>query len=223
LHIRWREALTAGSSVAGVAVATPGADAARAAWLEAELSLGEVVDFSRRVDRPGGTNDGGTLRNRLAAEGHDGGSLDFCLRATDALGRMASRIVRSPNTASAIRKLSVSTPEPATVIGAWRRALPGSTVSSIDGGSQIRIGNHLIDLVEPQTAARRYGLTAPLDRAKAIAIDFAVNDIDACRTILARNAVPTQIKGVVTRISVDHACGVAVSMVPWGLPPTADV
>src|ERR1700730_8694281 len=51
---RWREALSRGEGVVGVAAATPSAAAAREAWRVAGFDPGEVVAFSRPVGRPGG-------------------------------------------------------------------------------------------------------------------------------------------------------------------------
>src|SRR5258706_13167416 len=53
-NVRWREALAQGEGVVGLAAATPGAAAARAAWLQTGLSPGDIVGFSRPVYRPAG-------------------------------------------------------------------------------------------------------------------------------------------------------------------------
>src|SRR5258708_36315876 len=52
-NARWREALADGEGVVGLAAATSGALAAHTAWLQAGLSAGDLVAFSRPVERPG--------------------------------------------------------------------------------------------------------------------------------------------------------------------------
>src|SRR5690242_3227710 len=51
-NARWREALRRGDGVVGVAAATPNAAATREAWTAAGFDPGEVVAFSRQVERP---------------------------------------------------------------------------------------------------------------------------------------------------------------------------
>lgn len=221
-NVRWREALMAGEGVAGLAIATPEAAAARAAWLEAGLLPSEIVDFSRQVDRPRGRKMEARFEIVSLAKGTTPGASIFACAQLTREAVWLPELVVHPNTASSILKLAVSTPELAETAKSWRRALPGSTATAIDGGVQIRIGNHLVDLLEPQAAARRYRLTMPLDRPKAVAIDFAVDNFETCRAILGRNAIQAQFDGDVARISVDHACGVAITMLPAVLPLTAD-
>src|SRR6185437_7421303 len=71
LNASWRDALAEGEGVIGLAAATPGAAAARSAWLAAGLSPGEPVAFSRPVERPAG----GTTEARFEILSLPSGSL----------------------------------------------------------------------------------------------------------------------------------------------------
>jgi hypothetical protein len=78
--------------------------------------------------------------------------------------------------------------------------------------------NHLVDLVDKDAAVKRYGPTMSFDQARALAIEFAVNDVAQCRATLLDGKVTTQVCGDRTSISASEACGVAITMVPAAAP-----
>jgi hypothetical protein len=220
-NARWREALSAGEGVVGLAAATPGALAARTAWVQAGLSPGDVVAFSRPVERPGGIKTEARFEIvSLPKETLLGIGLFACAQ----LARNAvwlPELVVHPNTAMAIRKLTVSVPDPLDASGPWVRAFPGSAALPIDGGICIKPGGrHAIDLLDPSTTARRYGLAKPLERARAVGLDFTVATVDACRTALAQGGATFASDGDRTVIGADQACGVVITLLPASLPVT---
>jgi hypothetical protein len=211
---RWREALEAGEGLVGLAVATPGAAAAREAWREAGLSPGDVVAFSRPVERPGDR----MMEARfevvsLPKETMPGVSLFACAQLTREAVWLPE-LMAHPNTAEGIRKFVVSLPDPEAASGLWIRALPGATATRIEGGIGLSLGDHAIDLLDPPTAARRYRLAQPDRAARMIALDFVVRDAGACRAALAQGGVPAEVDGDVALIRADHACGVVITMSP---------
>jgi len=213
-NLRWREALEAGEGLAGLAVATPGAAAAREAWREAGLSPGDVVAFSRPVERPGGRRTEARFEVvSLPKETMPGVSLFACAHLTREAVWLPE-LMAHPNTAEAIRKFAVSLPDPEAASGLWTRALPGATAMRIEGGIGLSLGDHAIDLLDPATAARRYRLAQPAGTARMIALDFAVRDAGACRAALAQGGVPAEVDGDTTLIRADHACGVVITMSP---------
>jgi hypothetical protein len=215
---RWREALAGGEGVVGLAAATPSAAMARAAWLKAGLSPGDVVTFSRPVERPGGIKTEARFETvSLPKETLPGLSLFACAHLTRSAVWLPELVVH-PNTAVAIRKLTVSVPDPPGASEACLRALPGATTAAIPGGVRIRLTNHVIDLIEPRTAARRYGLATPPDRAKAVALDFAVTTVDACRAVLAQYGAKVEVDDDLTVIGADQACGLVITMVAANSP-----
>jgi hypothetical protein len=213
-NLRWREALGPGEGLVGLALATPDAAAARTAWREAGLSPGEIIAFSRPVERPGGRRmDARFEVVSLPKETMPGVSLFACAQLTrDAV--WLPELMTHPNTAEAIRKFAVSLPDPAAAAPSWLRALPGATASPIAGGIALRLGNHAIDLLDPESAARRYRLAKPIGTPRMIALDFAIRDIGACRALLAQGGVPVEIEGDETLVRADQACGVVVTMSP---------
>ncbi len=217
-NARWREALADGEGVVGLAAATPGALAARTAWVQAGLSPGDVVAFSRPVERLRGIKTEARFEIvSLPMETLPGIGLFACAQLTrDAV--WLPELVVHPNTAMAIRKLTVSVPDPLDASGTLVRAFPGATAASIDGGICIRPGRHAIDLLDPSTAARRYRLAKPLERARAVGLDLTVGTVDACRAVVAQGGATFASDGDRTVIGADQACGVVITLLPASLP-----
>jgi hypothetical protein len=211
---RWREALQHGEGVVGVAAATPSAAVARSAWLEAGLAPGDVVAFSRPVERSGGARTEARFETvSLPKNTLPGLSLFACGQLTrDAV--WLPELMSHANTARAIRKLSVSVPDPLAASRAWARALPGSHSVNIAGGIRVQLPQHAIDLLDPAAAAQRYHLAGPLDRAKCVALEFAVSSVEAWRAAIVKGGARAEPEGDGMTISPDQACGVTITMVP---------
>jgi hypothetical protein len=123
-----------------------------------------------------------------------------------------------PNTARAIRKLSIAAPGPRLLAESWVRALPGSILLSIGSGAQIQVGSHVIDLLDPATAVRRYDLARGIERPTAFAIEFDVMDVNACREVLRRGGLTPKLHGDLTSVGSEDACGVIIGFSPTGAP-----
>jgi catechol 2,3-dioxygenase-like lactoylglutathione lyase family enzyme len=215
---RWREALADGEGVVGLAVGTPAAAAVRAAWLQAELSPGGVIGFSRSVERPGGIKTQARFEIvSLPKDTLPGVSLFACAQLTRGAVWLPELLVH-PNTAVAIRKITVSVPDPLAASRAWVRGLPGAVAAVIEGGMRIRLAKHIIDLLDARTAARRYRLAKLLDGAKAVALDFAVGIVEDCRAAIAEGGAKMEVHGDSTVIGANQSCGVAITMVPASSP-----
>ena len=213
-NLRWREAACAGEGLVGLAVATPDAAAAREAWRAADLSPGDVVAFSRPVERPGGRMTEARFEVvSLPKETMPGASLFACAQLTREAVWLPE-LMAHPNTAEAIRKFAVSQPDPEAASRLWTRALPGATATRIEGGVRLRLGHHAIDLLDPPAAARRYRLALPAPTARMVALDLVVRDAGACRAALAQGGVPAEVDGDVTLVRAEHACGVVLTLSP---------
>jgi catechol 2,3-dioxygenase-like lactoylglutathione lyase family enzyme len=217
-NARWREALRRGEGVVGVAAATPSAAAAREAWRVAGFDPGEVVAFSRPVERPGGVRTEARFETvSLPKDTLPALSLFACEQLTREAVWLPELMSHS-NTVVAIRKLSLSVSDPVAASRQWARAFPGSVTSSIAGGVRIRLPRHAIDFLEAEVAGQRYRLGRPLDHAKCIALEFAVRSMDECREALAQGRVKAEPDGEGIAIRADEACGVAITMAPASSP-----
>jgi glyoxalase-like protein len=217
-NVRWRGALAHGEGLAGFAAATSSAAAAGAAWRKAGFAASEILAFSRAVERA----DGIRMEARfeivaLPAEAVPAMSIFACAQLTrDAV--WLPELLNHPNTARAIRKLSIATPDPHLAAESWSRVLPGSTRVPVAGGFQIRVGSHVLDLLDPVTAACRYALARQIECAKALCIEFEVMDVGACREVLIRGGLSPQLQGDLTSVGSEHACGVVIAFLPAGAP-----
>jgi hypothetical protein len=73
-------------------------------------------------------------------------------------------------------------------------------------------------LLDPATAQQRYGLAQPIACARALAIEFEVADLDACRNALLRGGFSPQRRGELTSVDGADAHGVFIGFLPRGTP-----
>jgi catechol 2,3-dioxygenase-like lactoylglutathione lyase family enzyme len=217
-NAKWRQALADGEGLAGLAAATSSAAAAGAAWREAGFAASDILAFSRGVERA----DGIRMEARFEVVTlPDGAVPAMSIFACAQLTRDAvwlPELLNHPNTARAIRKLSITTPAPVLAAESWSRALPGATAVSIGGGAQIRIGSHIVELLDPAAAAHRYGLAREVERPRALAIEFEVADVDACRAALLRGGLAPRLQGDLTLVRCDDAHGAVIAFLPRSVP-----
>ena len=217
-NAHWRAALAGGQGLAGFAAATPSAAAAGAAWNDAGFVAGDILAFSRAVERADGIRTQAQFEVvTLPAGAVPAMSVFACAQLTrDAV--WLPELLDHPNTARAIRKLSIAAPDPRLAAKSWVHALPGSMLLSIGSGAQVRVGSHVIDLLDPATAARRYDLVKEIERPTALAIEFEVTDVHACREVLRRGGLSPKLDGDLTYVGSEDACGVIIGFSPTGAP-----
>ncbi len=215
-NTRWRDALSQGEGLAGMAAQTSGALDAHKAWRAQGYAPSDVRAFSRAVTRANGTKMEAKFEmTSLPSGALPGASIFACAQLTrDAV--WLPELMQHPNTACAIRKFTIVTRDPAGDAAKWSRALPGSSQNTIDGGVQIRVAQNAIDLIDPTTAGKRHGFSGAADRPRAIAIEYAVKDIAACRAALAKGGVSASPDRDRTTVPAREACGVALVFGPVG-------
>ncbi len=211
-------ALAGGEGLAGFATATPSAAAAGAAWRDAGLVPSGILAFSRAVERADGIRTQARFEVvTLPARAVPAMSIFACAQLTrDAV--WLPELLKHPNTARAIRRLSIAAPAPLLAAESWSHALPGSMRVSTDSGAQIRLGSHVIEFLDPAMAARLYSPTKRVERATAIAIELEVMDVDTCREVLRRGGLSPQLHGNRTSVGSADACGVVIAFLPVGAP-----
>jgi catechol 2,3-dioxygenase-like lactoylglutathione lyase family enzyme len=216
-NAKWRQALADGEGLAGFAAATASAAAASAAWREAGFAAGDSVAFSRAVGRAGGERTQARFEVvALPAQAVPAMAIFACAQLTREAVWLPE-LLDHPNTARAIRKLSIAAPDPLRAVVSWSRALPGSVRVPSDAGAQIHFGSHVIDFLDP-AAARRYGFTGPVERAHAIGMEFEVTNPGVCRETLIRGGLSWEQRGHLTCVASDDASGVAIAFAPVGAP-----
>jgi catechol 2,3-dioxygenase-like lactoylglutathione lyase family enzyme len=217
-NAKWRQALAAGEGLAGFAVATPSAVAAAAAWRGAGLAASDSLAFSRAVERADGERMEARFEVVTLPEQTVPAMAMFACAQLTREAVWLPELITHLNTARAIRKLTLAAPDPLLAAASWSGALPGSTCVPADGGAQIRIGRHLVDLIDPPTAARRFGPAEPVKHATALAIEFEVRDVAACRQVLRQDGLSPHIEGNLTSVGSAEACGVVIEFRPTEAP-----
>jgi hypothetical protein len=121
-----------------------------------------------------------------------------------------------PNTAVALRNITIAAQDLRHTADAWARALVGSAVATDAGSARIAVGPHVVEILDGGTAAARLGLKAVPARAKAVALEFVVADLDVCRKHLAANGIDARAGAAGISVAPEAACGVALTMVQAG-------
>jgi catechol 2,3-dioxygenase-like lactoylglutathione lyase family enzyme len=216
-NAKWRQALAEREGLAGLAAATPSAAAAAAAWRSGGLAASDSLPFSRAVERA----DGERMEARfevvtLPEQTVPAMALFACAQLTrDAV--WLPELMIHPNTARAIRKLTIAAPDPLLAAEAWSNVLPDSSRVPTNSGAQIHFGSHVIDFLDP-AAARRHGFERPVESAKAIGIEFEATNLDTCHEALIRGGLSPQRRGDVTSVASEDGCGVIIAFLPVGAP-----
>jgi hypothetical protein len=211
-----REALAEGEGLVAVALATPDAEAARAAWLSAGLAPADPVRFSRPLHRPGaGAVEARFEIVRLPDRAVPGAEVFACGHLT----RQAvwlPELLRHPNTAVAVSRVTIATPDPRGAAGAWARVLGGAPVVPVAEGFRIDVGDQSIELHEARSASARFGLAEVPRSERAVGLLLTVSDLSACRAALTRGGVPFQGDDERLLVMPPDACGVAIA---WAARP----
>ncbi len=209
-NARWRQALAEGGGVAGLALTTQDAAAARELWLAAGLAPDELVRFSRTVKRA----DGAELEARfevvsLAEVPETGVKVFVCSQPTREAVWLPELMTHA-NTAQAMIGLTIASPDPAAAANQWRRVIPGLSVTATDAGVRLTTGAHRIDLVRLAAALETFGIAVPEGRTRALGIDFRVADLAACRAVLQARGVPFAGTSGGVVVPPDAACQVRI-------------
>jgi len=202
---QWRERLSTGGGVAGLALATSDPQGARAQWLAAGLVPDTPLKFAREVPRP----DGSSLQARFEVVSLDevagtGLRLFVCSQPTREAVWLPE-LLEHANTALAIRRVRLACPDRDFSAAQWLRALPGARATSTATGIRLDTGRHHIDLARHAIAA-----------ARALGIDYQVADLARCRAVLERNAIAHTIEGTRIAVAPASACNVAIGFETGG-------
>ena len=199
-NTHWRQVAARGGGVAGVAMTTEDPHAARAHWLAGGLSPEAAIKFSRAVARP----DGSSVQARFEVVSLDevaatGLRVFVCSQPTREAVWLPELLVHA-NTAVAIGRVTVACPDPEFSAAQWKRVLPAARSQSSASGVVLDTGRHMIDLVRSREP-----------EARALGIDFLVDDLSACRLALERGSIAYQRVDAAIRVAPQAACNVAIN------------
>ncbi len=212
-NTRWRQTRDEGGGIAGIALTTKNADAAKALWQHQNLSPGDVFHFSRAVTRADGTQ----LEARFALVSLQdvpltGVRIFVCSQPTREAVWLPE-LMAHPNTAQAITKVTFACADPAAVLAQLHRVLPASKAVRSDDGFIIRLTHHELELADRERAETRFGLDpTPMDAdARPVAIAYRVADLRVTQDVLRRNGVGFISKDGALHVSRQEGCNVALT------------
>ena len=186
----WRQALKDGGGIAGAALTTEDAAAARRLWLDAGFSPHEVIGFSRSVKR----GDGAALEARFEAvflpDMAEVGVRIFACSQPTREAVWLPELMTHENTAQAIERLTIATADPQATAQAWQRTIPALRAgAAATGHCVLTVGTQHIDFIRYEAPGGCSDSTAP-NRVRAVGITYRVADLGACKAVLMRNQVP---------------------------------
>lgn len=198
-NTHWRQVITEGGGLAGMAMTTREPHAARDHWLAAGLAPEAPIKFSRTVARP----DGSTLEARFEVVSLDditgtGLRLFVCSQPTREAVWLPE-LLEHANTALAIRRLVLACPDAEYSAAQWQRVLPAARQIPTALGMTLDTGRHTITLVQQN-----------VDKVRALGIDYAVADLAACSAALVAGAIPYRDEGARVSVRPEFACNVAI-------------
>lgn len=208
---RWSQALDLGGGAAGVALTTEDASAAHAHWRSQGLDPNEPIQFARKVVRA----DGGLLDARFEVvslpEVPDAGVRIFVCSQPTREAVWLPELMQHPNTAHAIRRLTLACADPAAAARQWQRVIPDIAVLKTRTGFTLAAGPHLIDLITHDSARADFGCPMAAGQTRAIGIEFVVADLEACRSGLRLNEIAFAQRDASLTVPADAACQVQLT------------
>ena len=207
-NLGWREALAMGGGVAGMAMTTEDASAAYEYWKTQGLTPEEMIRFSRPVKRPHGPDMEARFEVvTLSSPPGAGLRLFVCSQPTREAVWLPELMIHA-NTAQAILGITIVSPNPSASARDWARLIPDLSIAPSKGGMRLKAGSHTIDLIDREVALAEFGVMAPADRPRAIAIDYRVADLVRCQSVLESNGISFTSQANSIRVPAESACQV---------------
>jgi len=210
-NVHWRRALARGGGIAGVALTTEAAAAARDLWLETGLVPDEITRFSRPVTR----GDGATLEARFEtlflADTTELGIRMFVCSQPTRNAVWLPELMTHENTAQAVTRLTIVTPHPRLTAGQWQRAAPAfALTTAADDCVTVAAGTQSVEFIGHPMFRNRFGGEPP-GEIGAVGLTYRVADLAACRAVLARNAMPYSEASGELRVPAEAAANVHIT------------
>jgi len=207
---RWREFIAKGDGIAATALATQDADATRSHWMAAAFSVGDVIPFSRPVERPDRESMEARFEVAILREDALPGLGLFACRHHTPEAVWLPELTRHPNTAVAVRTVTLASPDPRGAAERARNILgAGDLRESADGGMVLSLGPHTLSFVASSSAPLAGGGPGSQQVvARAVGMDVAVESLEVCREVIAHSLPSIVVAQGHLRIPAVDACGV---------------
>jgi hypothetical protein len=213
-NVWWQRTLGEGGGIGGFALQTDDPKGAFDIWTEAGFEPVGPIAFSRAVTRADGVKMEARFETVSIAEVPETGMRLFVCSQPTREAVWLPELMQHANTAVAIKRLIVSSPDPAIAVKQWLRVIPHAKAQSTADGVTLDLGRHRLDVVDPAVARSRFDAQVADDAPRGIGLVFAVDDLDICRGHLAANAVSHRVVGETLRIEPRAACNAYLAFEP---------
>jgi len=206
----WRRKIAAGGGIAGIALTTEDAEAAHAVWSEAGLAPRDLVRFSRQVVREGGGRMEARFEVVKLPDVAEIGVQAFVCSQPTREAVWLPELTTHANTAQAIRRLSIASPDPHAAARRWRQVGPDWCEEPIEDGVAVKTARHEIRFVTPEAAVRRSGFAAT-GSTEAFAIEYGVSSLAACKAALTDGGIDFQERTGLVEVTPDSPAAPRIS------------
>lgn len=213
-NVWWRRTLGEGGGVGGFALQTDDPKGAFDIWSKAGFDPVGPIAFSRPVTRANGSQTEARFETVSIAEVPETDMRLFvCSQPTrDAV--WLPELMAHANTAVAIKRVIVSSPEPESAARQWHRVIPHARAQSIADGVTLDLGRHALDIVTPAVARGRYHAQVAEDAPRGVGLLFAVGSLEACRAQLEAGGIAFSAEPNRLAVSPRAACNAWLGFEP---------
>ncbi|MDG4875085.1 VOC family protein [Mesorhizobium sp. WSM4935] len=175
-----------------VVFATANADADHARYVEAGLSAGEMLSFSRAFTDANGKSDTASFKLAFISDKEADEAFLFACQRINAPKIDRTALQAHGNGVTGILEIVAVSDRPATQIGLIATAA-GADAS---GGDAVRLPNAVLSVLSSEDYGSRFGLMAkPSRHLRFVAIVLSVRDKAAVMRLLAKNAIDHNMSG----------------------------
>ena len=175
-----------------VVFATANADADHARYVEAGLSAGEMLSFSRAFTDANGKSDTASFKLAFISDKEADEAFLFACQRINAPKIDRTALQAHANGVTGILEIMAVSDRPAAQIG----LIATAAEADASPGDAVRLPNAAISVLSPEDYGSRFGFTvAPSPALRFTAIVFSIRDKAAARRLLADNAVRHNMSG----------------------------
>lgn len=198
-----------------VVLGTDNADADHARYVEAGLSAGDTLSFSRAFADTSGKSDVASFKLAFASGGKATDAFLFACQRINAPKVDRTALQAHANGASGILEVVAVSDQPAEQTR--RISVAVNDLAAGGEGGAFLLPNASLSVLDPKSFAARFGIAAGSPtKLRFAAIVFAVRSFDATSSLLAANAIKYDITG--TDIVVPPASGQGAAFIFREIP-----
>lgn len=179
-----------------VVLGTGNADADQARYIEAGLSAGDMLSFSRAFTDPDGKSDTASFKLAFVAGEEASEAFLFACERVNAPKIDRTALQAHANGVTGIVEVVAVSDVPSAQIGLLSIAAGAIAANPGASGDAVRLPNAILSVVTPEGYERHFGLTArPSPHLRFQAIVFSIRDKAAAARLLADKAVDHDMSG----------------------------